>query len=183
MKNYSFPKSGRAQIPPQIHHSPIEIHDLVCLDDFSVPTVPLYSSLFAHHSGVADRTTKIRVSLEKKDQERYLASFMKKRLLTIWKSKRALVKAAPNLPELIEQLIYRNVYTELQSCMITSYEEDFDAPLIPFTLFSWIQYSKMIAQTLNKHWDMVYWDEIMDYFQHFSQFQSLEELLNGEMSK
>lgn len=183
MKNYLIPKSGRAQIPHQIHHSPIEINDLDPLEDFDVPTAPLYSTLFAHHSGLAERPTKIRMALEKKDQERYQKSFIKKRLLTIWKSKRALVKAAPNLPELIEQLIYRNVYTELQSCMITSYEEDFDAPLIPFTLFSWIHYSKLIAQTLNKHWDMVYWDEMTDYFQRFSRFQSLEDLLNGEMKK
>lgn len=181
MKNYLIPKPGRAQIPHQIHHSPIEINDTAHLEDFSASTIPWYSSLFAHHSELADQPTKIRIALEKKDQERYLNSFIKKRLLTIWKSKRALIKAAPNLPELIEQLIYRKVYTELQSCMITSYEEDFDVPLVPFTLFSWIQYSKLIAQTLNKHWDIVYWDEITDYFQRFSRFQSLEELLNEEV--
>lgn len=137
-----------------------------------------YTRKSPRKSHISEDFSNFSVKLEKEDQLRYINSFLKKRMLNIWKGQRSLIHAAPMLPKLLEKTIYESVYQELKPLIVPCYEEDFHLPLISFTLIGWLQYSKLIAEILGKHGEAVYWDELIKFFQHCAQLNLLEHLSN-----
>lgn len=108
--------------------------------------------------------------------DQYLNSFNKKRLLRIWEKNRKQVQIAPHLPEIIERLIYENVYEELSPLLKTCYQEDFHLPYLEITLQSWLQQLKLTAIELKREWDELYWEELSQFIQKCSKKQLLSDL-------
>ncbi|MBA4544460.1 MULTISPECIES: hypothetical protein [Thermoactinomyces] len=128
---------------------------------------------------VSEEFTYFSVNLQKADQERYLNSFLKKKLLHIWKKQRPLILAVPKLPESLESAIYANVFQKIEPNLLPAYREDFSFPVIPFTLFGWLQYMKLIAQITGKHRDACYWEELTQFLQHCSREKLLDHLFSS----
>ncbi|WP_232356949.1 MULTISPECIES: hypothetical protein [Thermoactinomyces] len=66
--------------------------------------------------------------------------------------------------------------------LIQSYEEDFNIPLIPFTLFGWLQYVKLTAQITGKAKDAKQWDEMALFFQQCHKNDLLTDLFEQRPS-
>jgi hypothetical protein len=128
----------------------------------------LPSSVYA--SGIAESRSHFSVRLNREDQERYLNSFMKKKLLQIWKKQRPLFQAAPHLPELLQ----------LKRFLSASYKEDFPFPLVPFTLHSWLQYTRLTAQITGKHADALCWEEMGQFLRHTACQEWLDEWCSSQ---
>jgi hypothetical protein len=79
----------------------------------------------------------------------------------------------------LESAIYTNVFQEIEPNLIPAYREDFSFPIIPFTLFGWLQYMKLIAQITGKHKDAFYWDELTQFLQQCSKEKLLDHLFSG----
>lgn len=108
--------------------------------------------------------------------KQYRVSLSKKRLLKTWEKNRKQVQIAPHLPEIIEHLIYKNVYEELSPQLADCYHEDYHLPYLEITLQSWIQQCKLSAQKLHRDWDVLYWEEISQFIQKCSSIQLLSDL-------
>lgn len=156
--------------------SPVGILEKLSLHNYRSRTAHTYPSYRRNTSYISEKPSNFCIKLEKEDRERYLNSFLKKKIMSIWKQQRPLVKAAPMLPELLETTIYRDVYQKLKPLISVSYAEDFDLPLMPFTLFGWLQYAKITAQIVGKHLDAAYWDELTDFIHQCSKKDLLDDL-------
>lgn len=113
---------------------------------------------------ISEKNSNFSISLKTEDQQRYLNSFLKKKMLQLWKKHRSACSLSdPTLEETCEE--WRCIYEELKPIVIQSYKEDFTIPLIPFTLFGWLQYVKLVAQITGKNKDAKLWDEVTQFFQ------------------
>ncbi|MGA8942417.1 MAG: hypothetical protein WB502_06810 [Thermoactinomyces sp.] len=113
---------------------------------------------------VSEKNANFSISLKIADQQRYLNSFLKKKMLQLWKKHRANFSIADSSPKNTCDE-WKRIYDELKPVLVQSYEEDFSIPLIPFTLFGWLQYVKLVAQIAGKSKDAKLWDEITQFFQ------------------
>jgi hypothetical protein len=125
---------------------------------------------------VAERFTNFSVRLDRTDQERYVRSFLKKRILQVWSKKRLLVMASSKFPPPIETAILGSVWHEIKPLIPSAYREDFELPLIPFTLFGWLQYLKLTAQIVGRPLEAQYWDEMTRFAIICSESNLLDEL-------
>lgn len=100
------------------------------------------------------------IKLDKFDQERYLHSFLKKRILTTWKEQRTHVQITSRSPE---QRIYQDTYNRLKPLLLASYTEDFKLPYTEFTFRSWLQYAKLLAQVTGRYRDARHWEELSNF--------------------
>lgn len=127
-----------------------------------------------HNLKISEEASKFTVKLEKKDQIRYLDSFLKKRLLTIWENQRSLLKIASVLPSRFQKNIYQNIYNQLKPLLSSSFHEDFELPCTEFTFNGWLRYIKLIAQVLGKHRDATYWEELTTFFYRCSKLNIID---------
>ncbi|MBA4493594.1 hypothetical protein ACFO25_04270 [Paenactinomyces guangxiensis] len=176
MKKNIYSLSGARTIISKTQSSPIGLMDHLQSKEMHGSTSHSYSSFHSEAPYISEELSKFGLKLGEKDRERYVNSFLKKKVLTIWKGQRPLIKAAPMLPKLLETTIYQNVYLELKPMISVSYHEDFDLPLMPFTLFGWLQYAKLAARTAGKQCDILYWDELVEFFQQCSNLELLNDL-------
>ncbi len=131
---------------------------------------------------VSEKKSNFSISLETKDQQRYLNSFFKKKTLQLWKKHRSVFSTPfPTLEKACEE--WRRIYEELKPVIVNSYEEDFTIPLIPFTLFGWLQYVKLVAQITDKNKDVQLWDEITQFFQQCHKNELISDLFETYASK
>ncbi|WP_044641053.1 hypothetical protein [Risungbinella massiliensis] len=107
--------------------------------------------------------------------DQYKNSLNKKRLLRIWEKNRKQVQIAPHLPEIIEHLIYENVYTDISSLLADCYREDFHLPYLEVTLQSWLEQQKMMANQLKREWDELFWDEVSQFIHKCSDIHLLSD--------
>ncbi|SEN71255.1 hypothetical protein [Lihuaxuella thermophila] len=156
--------------------SPLGILENLSLRHYYSRTAHSYPSYRRNTSHISEQPSNFSIKLDKEDRERYLNSFLKKKIISIWKQQRPLVKAAPTLPELLETTVYRDVCQKLKPLISMSYAEDFDLPLMPFTLLGWLQYSKITAQIVGKQMDAVYWDELTNFIHQCSKKELLHDL-------
>lgn len=113
---------------------------------------------------ISEENSNFSISLKAADQQRYLNSFLKKKMLQLWKKHRSVFSMPyPTLDKACEE--WRRIYEELKPFVVQSYDEDFTIPLIPFTLFGWLQYVKLVAQITGKNKDAKLWGEITHFFQ------------------
>lgn len=131
---------------------------------------------FFYDNNVRENKPTFHVQLDKKDQDRYCNSFLKKRMLHLWKKQRPLIIAAAKLPESLEVTVFKSAYREMQPILLSCYKEDFSFPFIPFSFFGWLQYVKLTAQITERHQDAVYWQEMSQFFQRCHQYQLLNDL-------
>lgn len=106
------------------------------------------------------QTTNITIQLSKHDQEKYVTSFLKKRILTAWKEQRCAINTPVNYSNTIEKQLYQNTYNRLKPLLLASYTEDFKQPYTEFAFRSWLQYVKILAQITGKYRDARYWEEL-----------------------
>ncbi|RAL27075.1 hypothetical protein [Thermoflavimicrobium daqui] len=161
MKKYHYSSFGNNVIPFDIHQSPVPAQK-------TYPNIE--SQLLVIHEEQAEPMQQVSSQIRK----RYKNSLNKKRLIKIWEKNRSQVCIAPMLPSIIEKLIYQNVYEDIKSLIFTCYHEDFDLPFVELTLFSWFEQLKATAKELNKEWDAVYWQEIIDFFKQCKKFELLD---------
>jgi len=140
-------------------------------------TDPAFSNNHQNTLNISEKYFNFSINLNLLDQERYGKSFLKKRLLHIWKKQRTLVIAAPKLPTDMEQAILRAVCEEITPVLQASYREDFPYPLTPFTLFGWLQTMKLIAQIQELDMDVVFWEEMIAFFNRCENHQLLNRYL------
>jgi hypothetical protein len=107
---------------------------------------------------------------------RSLNSLSKKRLLKIWEKKRVQVEVAHFLPELIEKLIYYNVYKELSPLFAVCYREDLDLPYTAQTLLSWVHSQKEFFEQSPRNCDAAYWEEIARFIEKCVEYELIEDL-------
>jgi hypothetical protein len=131
---------------------------------------------FFYENKVRENKPSFRVPLDPKDQDRYRNSFLKKRMLHIWKKQRPLVHAAAKLPETLEITILKSAYRELEPILMSCYKEDFSFPFIPFSFFGWLQYVKLTAQITERQQEAALWQELSQFFQQCHQHQLLNDL-------
>jgi hypothetical protein len=107
---------------------------------------------------------------------RYINSLSKKRLLKIWEKKRVQVEIAPFLPELIEKVIYYNLYKELRQLFSMCYQEDFDLPYSIQTLLTWLYSLKEFSEQIARNCDAIYWQEIAQFIEKCVEYELIEDL-------
>jgi hypothetical protein len=117
------------------------------------------------------------VKLKKGDFERYQKSFLKKKIIHIWKRERSIIKIAAS-SALFELIIY-TVYQEMRPFLFAAYAEDFQLPLASFTFFSWLQYNQLVAQMIGKIEEAGDWEEIQQFFHHCMQDPLLYDFLGN----
>ncbi|MBA4601560.1 hypothetical protein [Thermoactinomyces mirandus] len=131
---------------------------------------------------ISEKNSNFSIPLKVTDQQRYLNSFLKKKMLQLWKKQRFILSMPYPTPEKACEE-WRQVYKELKPLVIQSYEEDFSIPLIPFTLFGWLQYVKLVAQITGKNNDAKLWDEITLFFQKCHKNNLLSDLFEAHTSQ
>jgi hypothetical protein len=159
-------------MPPSLS-SPIGIYTKPATDT-QCKTKKQRSFLFGNVI-ISEEPSNFSIPLKKKDQERYLNSFLKKKLLQLWKKHRHILSVSHPSEEKTNQE-RKQIYEELKMLLIQSYEEDFNIPLIPFTLFGWLQYVKLTAQITGKAKDAKQWDEMALFFQQCHKNHLLTDL-------
>lgn len=127
---------------------------------------------------VCEKYFNFSIHLQLSDQR--FQSFLKKRLLQIWKKQRPLFIAAPKLPPEIELARLKTILEEITPVLLASYNEDFPHPLTPFTLFGWLQTMKLIAQVQEREMDSFLWEEIISFLNQCQSYQLLNEYLSKE---
>ena len=165
-------------MPPSLS-SPIGIYTKPA-SDTQYNTKKQQSFLFGNVV-ISEEPSNFSIPLKKKDQERYLNSFLKKKLLQLWKKQRYILSISYPTEEKMNQE-RKLIYEELKSLVIQSYEEDFTIPLIPFTLFGWLQYVKLTAQITGKAKDAKLWGEIAQFFQQCHKNHLLTDLFDQKPS-
>lgn len=124
---------------------------------------------------VCEKYFNFSIHLQLSDQRFY--SFLKKRLLQIWKKQRPLFIVTAQLPPEIAQTRLKTMLNEISPILQTAYHEDFPQPLTPFTLFGWLQTVKLIAQVQEKEADSFLWDEIIHFLNQCQKHQLLNDFL------
>ncbi|TCP62638.1 hypothetical protein [Baia soyae] len=106
----------------------------------------------------------------------YQHSLSKRRLLKFWAQQRKEVRIAPFLPEIIQEIVYKNVYDDMKQMLANCYYEDFQLPLMKITLQSWLLHQKNISMELDRNGDILYWEEIIQFLHTCSKRQLLQDL-------
>lgn len=114
-------------------------------------------------------------SFSQEDCRSYKQSFMKQRMLMIWKNQRSLLKAAPMFPEPLESMIYTNIYQRIKPLLIGAYHEDFHRSDSEFTLESWLNSLQETAHQLKRTTDILYWQEIIEFVQSYADHSQSED--------
>ncbi|SFI90307.1 hypothetical protein [Thermoflavimicrobium dichotomicum] len=162
MKKYHYSSYGNNVIPFDSHHS-------------STPISNIYQSNEATKWGyILEEQANEYHKVESLLLDKYKNSFNKKRLIKIWEKNRTQVSIAPLLPSIIEKVIYQNVYEDIKGLIFTCYHEDFDLPYVEITLHNWLQQLNSVAKELDREWDAIYWQEMIDFFKQCKKFDLLD---------
>lgn len=116
---------------------------------------------------IYERPAKLHGAEYDEECKSYIQSFMKQRMLMIWKSQRNLLQIAPMFPEPLESKIYKNVYERIKPLLVGAYHEDFHRSN-EFTFQSWLETLQNTAQLLQRSIDVLYWGEIVKFIQEYS---------------
>lgn len=140
--------------------------------------VPLFSSYGTKQWGKIqeEKSEYTFSSMDPQVIESYKHSLSKRRLLKLWEQARKEVRIAPMLPEIIRGVVFENVYADLKQLIADCYYEDFQLPLMEITLQSWLHHLKNMADHLNKSWDSLYWEEIIQFLNTCSKLGLLHHL-------
>jgi hypothetical protein len=162
MKKYHYSSYGNNVIPFDTHQSSASIK-------------PIYQNKEINRwNFILEKRTSESSKQQEELLSKYKNSLNKKRLIRVWEKNRAQVNIAPMLPAIIEKVIYQNVYVDTIELICTCYYEDFDLPLTEITLYSWLKQLHAVAEKMDKEWDMVYWQEMIDFLKQCKK----SELLN-----
>lgn len=115
-------------------------------------------------------------SIEPEVINKYKQSLSKRRLLKLWEQHRKEVRIAPFLPEIIRGVVFENVYSDIKQMLASCYYEDFQLPLMEITLQSWLHHQKNVSEELDKSWDTLYWEEMIQFLNTCSKLQLLHDL-------
>jgi hypothetical protein len=108
------------------------------------------------------------------DQEKYLHSFLKKRILTAWNEQQPHIHMTTTFPQPFERRAAQNTYNQLKPLLLASYTEDFNQPYSEFSIHSWLQYVKLLAEITGKVRDARQWDELSKFISYCSQFNLVD---------
>ncbi|SFX41273.1 hypothetical protein SAMN04487866_1074 [Thermoactinomyces sp. DSM 45891] len=106
----------------------------------------------------------------------YRYSLSKRRLLKFWEQQRKEVRIAPFLPEIIQEIVFKNVYDDMKEMLANCYYEDFHLPLMVITLQSWLLHQKNTSIELDRNHDTLYWEEIIQFLHTCSKRKLLQDL-------
>jgi hypothetical protein len=112
-----------------------------------------------------------------RNEQDYLNSLNKRRLLKQWEKWRMQVKVAPHLPGIIETIIYENTFDDIEILLIHSHQEDISLSITSQTIQAWFEKMKQIAESLNRELDACYWQELSQYFRTCFQLKILTDML------
>jgi hypothetical protein len=144
------------------------------------PKVNRYPPLVSRPSYICEKSPSFQIKLAKEDLERGRNHFFKNKILTIWKSKRSFVEIVPQFPKPFAPIIYQMVYQAMSPFLASAYKEDFQLPLLSFTFFSWLQYTRLTAQMMGEMREAEDWGEIKQFFHHCVQYEWLHDLFAGK---
>ncbi|WP_124726573.1 hypothetical protein [Staphylospora marina] len=154
-------KKNRYVIPRARSIFPISLDSAAGMPDKPVARIPwMHGRRSEPPCTVAEKFSHFSVKLDTRDQDRYAKSFLKKRILQVWRKKRLWVLAASKFPPLMENAVKEAVWNEIKPLILPAFREDFNLPLMPFTLFGWLQYLKLLSQITGRSQDARFWDEL-----------------------
>jgi hypothetical protein len=147
---------------------------------FLDPEVYRYPPLVSQPLYIREESPSFQVKLTKADLEHGRNRFLKNKILNIWRDKRLFLKLVPQLPKSFESLIYQMTYQAISPFLVSAYEEDFQLPLLSFTFFSWLQYTRLTAQMMGEIEEAEDWKQIEQFFHQCVQYQLLYDLFAGK---
>ncbi|SHF16360.1 hypothetical protein SAMN05444392_1097 [Seinonella peptonophila] len=130
---------------------------------------PTKLSKHIHPFHIFDKSYSSYGKVNQETDHTYLQSFMKQRMLTIWKGQRQLLNVAPMFPEPLESIIYKNVYERIKPLLMGAYHEDFHQSEDEFSFESWLQSLQQTAYHLSRPTDAICWDEIALFMKKYAE--------------
>lgn len=122
----------------------------------------------------AKQPKNITIRLNRYDQEKYLHSFLKKRILATWKEQRANLQMTSLFHSSPEKELYQNTYNRLKPLLLASFTEDFKEPYTEFAFRSWLQYVKILAQITGRYRDARQWEELGNFMLNCTQLDLVD---------
>jgi hypothetical protein len=77
-------------------------------------------------------------------------------------------------PPSFEKRLYQDTYTRLKPLLLAAFNEDFKLPYTHFTLSSWLQYVKLLAQVTGKYRDARCWEELHTFIYNCSKYDLID---------